>query len=157
MRPSWDEYFMLLVHNVSTRSNCRRRKMGAVLVRERAIISTGYNGTPSGVTDCMDGGCLRCASDVAEWEEYDSCVCVHAEINAILLAARRGTATAAASLYTEIRPCLSCLKELIQAGIIEIVFQRDFEYPDEREISYQTLKNESGIHLRKLAPTKPAD
>jgi dCMP deaminase len=125
--------------------------MGAVLVSERATISTGYNGTPSGVTDCVDGGCLRCASDVSPWEEYDACICVHAEMNAILLAGRRGTPTAGTSLYTEVRPCLSCLKELIQAGVVEIVFDQDFEYSNDREISYQRLVKESGMRLRKLS------
>jgi len=140
---------MTLVHHVSARSNCRRRKVGAVLVSERAVVSTGYNGTPAGVTNCIDDGCPRCASDALPWEEYDSCVCVHAEINAVLLAARRGSPTGGASLYTEVRPCLSCLKELLQAGIVEIVFEKDFQYSNDREATYQRLITESGVHLRK--------
>lgn len=150
MRPSWDEYFMTIVRDVSTRSNCLRRKMGALLVRERAIISTGYNGTPMGVTNCFDGGCPRCASDVPAWEGYDWCLCVHAEANAILLAARHGSTTDGATMYTLVRPCIGCLKESIQAGIHEIVYEGDYQYEEDLERAYRLLAEESGIRLRRL-------
>ena len=147
-RPTWDEYYMGIARAVSTRSNCMRRSVGAIIVSQNAIIAAGYNGTPMGVRNCCDGGCPRCASDTAPGQGYDTCICVHAEQNAIVLAARHGNSTSDGKLYTTLRPCFGCAKEAIQAGIREIVFADPYEYDEELEDVYRRLHAESGISLR---------
>ena len=147
-RPDWDTYYMSIAHAVKARSNCSRRQVGALIVVERSIISTGYNGTPMGVRNCNEGGCLRCASKAPHGAGYDTCICVHAEQNAFLLAARHGNATQGGSLYSTLRPCFGCAKEAIQAGIREIVFEEPMDYAAELERVYQQLIAESGIHFR---------
>jgi dCMP deaminase len=149
-RPSWDEYFVKIAQEASTRSNCLRRKVGAVIVKQKTIISTGYNGTPIGVKNCFEGGCPRCLSDVEPGQGYDTCICVHAEANAILLAARHGNATDGGVLYTTLRPCFSCLKEAVQAGIREIVYEGESAYEGPLEDAYQMLVRESGLTLRRF-------
>jgi len=149
-RPSWDEYFMRIAEDASTRSNCLRRKVGALIVKQRNIISTGYNGTPIGVKNCFEGGCPRCQSDVEPGQGYDTCICVHAEANAILLAARHGNATEGGVLYTTLRPCFACLKEAVQAGIQEIVFESGEPYEGPLEDAYQMLVADSGLMLRQF-------
>jgi dCMP deaminase len=149
-RPSWDEYFMRIAEDASTRSNCLRRKVGALIVKQRNIISAGYNGTPIGVKNCFEGGCPRCQSDIEPGQGYDTCICVHAEANAVLLAARHGNATEGGVLYTTLRPCFSCLKEAVQAGIQEIVFESGEAYEGPLEDAYQMLVHESGLTLRQF-------
>ena len=139
---------MSIAHAVSARSSCLRRKVGALIVVERAIISTGYNGTPVGVQNCDEGGCPRCASNAAPGEGYDACVCVHAEQNAIALAARHGNATVGGTLYTTLRPCFGCAKESVQAGLREIVFEAPFAYGAGLEDVFRRLISESGLRLR---------
>jgi dCMP deaminase len=151
-RPGWDDYYMGIARAVATRSNCIRRRVGALVVVEKAIISTGYNGTPMGVANCSDGGCPRCASDAAPGAGYDTCVCVHAEQNAIVMAARHGNATNGGVLYATLRPCFGCAKESIQAGIREIVFDEPYEYGAGLEEAYRRLIVESGITLRQHPP-----
>lgn len=157
-RPSWDDYYVNIAWVVSSRSNCLRRSVGAIIVMRRSIVSTGYNGTPFRVKNCDEGGCPRCASDLPRQAGYDWCLCVHAEQNAIALAARHGTATEGGSLYVTLRPCFSCLKEAIQAGIHEIVYDQPFDYSAELEAAYQTLLAESGIVMRQhpYSATHPA-
>ena len=130
-RPTWDEYYMGIARAVSTRSNCIRRSVGAIIVVQNAIIAAGYNGTPVGVRNCCDGGCPRCESDAAPGEGYDTCICVHAEQNAIVLGARHGNATDNGTLYSTLRPCFGCAKEAIQAGIRQIVFAEPYEYDED--------------------------
>ena len=154
-RPSWDEYFMKIAEDASTRSNCLRRKVGALIVKQRNIISTGYNGTPIGVKNCFEGGCPRCQSDVEPGQGYDTCICVHAEANAILLAARHGNVTEGGVLYTTLRPCFSCLKEAVQAGIQEIVFEGGDAYEGPLEDAYQMLVRDSGLTLRRFVRHRP--
>jgi len=149
-RPSWDEYFMKIAEDASTRSNCLRRKVGALIVKQKNIISTGYNGTPIGVKNCFEGGCPRCQSDVEPGQGYDTCICVHAEANAILLAARHGNATEGGVLYTTVRPCFSCLKEAVQAGIKEIVYEAEDAYQGPLEEAYQALVRDSNLTLRRF-------
>lgn len=150
-RPSWDDYYMHIAWVVSSRSNCLRRAVGALVVVRRSVISTGYNGTPFGVKNCDEGGCPRCASDLPRQSGYDWCLCVHAEQNAIALAARQGTATESGSLYVNLRPCFSCLKEMVQAGVREVVYDQPFDYNADLEESYQMLLRESGIIMRQHA------
>ncbi len=151
-RPGWDEYYMGIARAVATRSNCIRRRVGALVVVEKAIIATGYNGTPMGVANCSDGGCPRCASDAPPGAGYDTCVCVHAEQNAIVMAARHGNATNGGVLYATLRPCFGCAKESIQAGIREIVFDEPYEYGAGLEEAYRRLIAESGMKLRQHPP-----
>jgi dCMP deaminase len=155
-RPSWDEYFMRIAHEAARRSNCIRRQVGAIIVKDRAIISTGYNGTPMGVRNCCDGGCLRCQSEAEPGEGYDTCICVHAEENAIVLAARHGTATDGSTLYSTLRPCFGCIKSAIQAGIKEVVYDGDFAYPSELESVYSSLVLEAGIRVRQYGLPRPS-
>ena len=146
-RPDWDRYFMNIAYNVAERSNCIRRQIGAVAVKDRNIISTGYNGTPMGVKNCFEGGCPRCASDIPSGQGSDTCLCVHAEQNAIAFAARHGARTQGAVLYSTTRPCFGCLKESIQAGIIRILYVEPYDYGPELEEVYQQLLKESGLEL----------
>jgi dCMP deaminase len=148
VRPSWDDYFINLAWVASSRANCLRRNVGAVIVVEKRIVSTGYNGTPFGVPNCDEGGCPRCASDLPRQAGYDWCLCVHAEQNAIALAARQGTATDSATIYVTLRPCFGCLKEAVQAGIRAVVYDQPFDYDAELEVEYQTLLRYSGIRMR---------
>lgn len=128
-RPSWDEYFMNLAKVVKSRADCTRRKVGAIIVKDFRIISTGYNGAPHGIKNCSEGGCKRCRRrDKGEinWYEYEeSCICIHAEQNAIIQAAYQGTSTKGASLYSTTNPCSSCAKMLINAGIKRVVCKKE--------------------------------
>lgn len=155
-RPGWDEYFMNIASEAAKRSNCIRRQVGAVIVKERFIISTGYNGTPIGVRNCYEGGCLRCQSDTAPGQGYDTCICVHAEENAIAQAARHGSSTLDTILYSTLRPCFGCVKLCIQAGIKVIIYKDDLAYPSELEKVYQALVAESGLKMAKYTPVNPA-
>jgi dCMP deaminase len=147
-RPSWDDYYINIAWVVASRSSCIRRRVGALIVVERRIISTGYNGTPFGVKNCDEGGCPRCASDTPQGAGLEYCLCVHGEQNAIALAARQGTATQDASLYVTTRPCFNCLKESVQAGIREVVYDQPYDYDDELEDAYQSLLTQSGLVMR---------
>ena len=128
-RPEPDSYFMGIAMAVRARANCTGRRVGAVIVRDRRILSTGYNGTPSGMTNCEDGGCHRCAHPLAypSGEGYDVCICVHAEQNALLAAARFGVEIEGCTLYTTLQPCFGCLKELLQANVREVCFLHAWE------------------------------
>jgi dCMP deaminase len=123
-RPQPDAYFMGIAIAVRARANCTGRRVGAIVVRDRRILSTGYNGTPSKMTNCEDGGCLRCArpGDYPSGAGYDVCICVHAEQNALLAAARFGVAVEGCTLYTTLQPCFGCLKELLQAEVREVCY-----------------------------------
>ncbi len=114
---------------VRARANCTGRRVGALIVRDRRILSTGYNGTPVGMTNCEDGGCHRCGDPSAypSGEGYDVCICVHAEQNALLAAARFGVATEGCTLYTTLQPCFGCLKEVLQANVREVCFLHPWE------------------------------
>ncbi|MDQ2903273.1 MAG: dCMP deaminase family protein [Chloroflexota bacterium] len=148
-RRSWDDYFMNKAWVASSRANCSRIAVGALLVVDQRIISTGYNGTPFGIKNCVDGGCPRCASNAPRHQGYDFCLCVHAEQNAITLAARHGTVTDRATLYTTLRPCFNCLILAIQAGVEAIVYDLPFDYDENLEAIYQTLVVESSILMRR--------
>jgi dCMP deaminase len=131
-RPNFDEYFMTIAMAVRKRANCLGSKVGAVLVLDKRIISTGYNGTPKGMQNCGEGGCDRCANreDYGAGKGYDLCICVHAEQNALLSAARFGIAVENSVLYVTMRPCFTCLKELLQAGVKEVVYLHEWRHPE---------------------------
>ena len=144
-RPSWDEYFMDIVRDVATRSTCRRRKVGAILVKDKRIIATGYNGGPTGLAHCLEIGCLREQLGIPSGQQHELCRGVHAEQNAIIQAARYGVHTDGSVLYCTTQPCVQCTKMLLNAGVTEIVFSEG--YPD--GLALQLLE-ESGITVRKL-------
>jgi len=122
-RPSWDEYFMDITNLVAKRSTCLRRKVGAVLVKDRNILATGYNGAPSGIPHCLDVGCLREKMTVPSGERHELCRGLHAEQNAIIQAAYHGVGIRGATLFCSNYPCTICIKMLINAGIKKIVYQ----------------------------------
>ncbi|HOI75846.1 MAG TPA: cytidine/deoxycytidylate deaminase family protein [Syntrophales bacterium] len=126
-RPSWDEYFMDIVGVVARRSTCVRRKVGAALVRDRRILSTGYNGAPSGMAHCLDRGCLRLEMNVPSGERHELCRGLHAEQNAIIQAALHGVSVRGATLYCTNQPCVICAKMIINAGIIRIVIRDGYQ------------------------------
>ncbi len=143
-RPDWDHYFMDIAHVAASRSNCSRRQVAAVLVRDRRIISTGYNGTPRGIRNCCDGGCPRCNSDTPSGHDLSACLCSHAEENAIVQAAYHGIAVKGATIYTTFSPCLQCAKMIINAGIVEVVYHQHYSIDD---VSMKLL-DEAGIIVR---------
>ena len=138
-RPSWDEYFMSLARLAATRSTCLRRHVGAVIVKDRMVLSTGYNDTPRGLRNCGDGGCARCASDAAAGTGLDTCLCLHAEQNAIIQAAYHGVAIAGGAIYCTHQPCLTCAKMVVNAGLVRIVYAAP--YPD--PVAEQLLQDAS--------------
>jgi dCMP deaminase len=128
-RPTWDEYFMAIAEQVATRSTCMRRKVGAVLVVDKRLLATGYNGAPSGVPHCAEAGCLREQMAVPSGQRHELCRGLHAEQNAIIQAAKHGVHIDGATLYTTHHPCSMCAKVAINAGIRRIVCRHD--YPDD--------------------------
>ncbi len=142
-RPSWEEYFMEIARVVATRSTCLRRQVGAVLVKNRQILATGYNGVPRGIVHCEERGCLRDELGIPSGERQELCRGLHAEQNAIIQAARHGVPIEGSTAYCTAQPCVLCAKILINAGIKEIVYCD--KYPDELA---QELLSESGTILR---------
>ena len=145
-RPGWDEYFMQIAKIAALRSNCMKRKVAAVIVRDRRIISTGYNGTPRGVKNCNEGGCPRCNSFADSGTALGDCLCSHAEENAIVQAAYHGISVRDSMLYTTFSPCLICTKIIINAGIAEVVFNLDYPL---NEVA-QNLLVEAGVTTRQV-------
>ena len=144
-RPSWDRYFMDIAHVAASRSNCSRRQVAAVLVRDRQVVSTGYNGTPRGVRNCFEGGCPRCAGKAESGTMLDECLCTHAEQNAICQAAYYGTAIAGSTIYITISPCLTCAKLIINAGVKEVVYGGDYAFLD----TVKKMFKDAGVKHRK--------
>jgi dCMP deaminase len=142
-RPSWDTYFMEIAHLVATRATCPRRSVGAVIVKDRRILATGYNGSPSGISHCPEagtttdwpGGCLRAGHCIRA---------LHAEQNALLQAAKIGTACEGSTIYVTCQPCNMCAKMLINAGIQKVIYEGD--YPDEFSLE---LFREAGLDLQR--------
>ncbi|OYT59565.1 cytidine deaminase [Euryarchaeota archaeon ex4484_178] len=150
MRPSWDEYFMRMAYLVSTRSTCTRRKVGAVIVKDKRILATGYNGPPKGLAHCDVTGCIREELNVPSGERHELCRGLHAEQNAIIQAAVHGVSIRDATIYVTNHPCVVCAKMLINAEIKEIVYAEG--YPDELA---QLMLLESKIKVRRF--TLPED
>lgn len=129
LRPSWDSYFMNLANLTSQRSNCMKRRVGCVIVKDRRIVSSGYNGTPSGVTNCFEGGCTRCNHLQARGTNLDLCLCLHAEENAIIEAGRERCVSS--TLYSTLFPCMLCAKKIVQGGIKRVVFSTSYASKDD--------------------------
>src|SRR5262245_37416120 len=125
-RPGWDEYFMNIAKVVALRSNCLKRKVAAIIVKDKRIISTGYNGTPRGLKNCNEGGCPRCNSFARSGSALEDCYCSHAEENSIVQAAYHGVSIKGGVLYTTFSPCLLCTKMIINSGITEVVYNTDY-------------------------------
>ena len=145
-RPSWDEYFMEIAEVVSRRSNCLRRSVGAVVMKDNHILSTGYNGTPRGVKNCFAGGCPRCAATTKSGAHLEECLCTHAEQNAICQAAYYGNSIAGGTIYITISPCLTCAKLIINSGIKEVVYGGDYAFIDKVKEMFKA----SGVKHRKF-------
>lgn len=148
-RPDWDEYFLGIARLVSERSTCLRRNVGALIVKNRRILTTGYNGTPSGITHCEVTGCLREKLKVPSGERHELCRGLHAEQNAIIQAALYGVDIGGGTLYCTNQPCSICAKMLINAGIKEIVMESG--YPDQMA---REFFEEAGILIRTAAGRK---
>lgn len=144
-RPDWDEYFMGITEMVSSRSTCLRRKVGAIIVKEKRILTTGYNGPPQGVKHCDElGGCLRDKLKVPSGERMELSRAVHAEQNAIIQAAKYGIDINGGTMYVTNHPCFICAKMIINAGIRKIIYKEG--YPD--EFAKEILR-EAGIEVKK--------
>ena len=144
-RPSWEEYFMEIARVVATRSTCLRRQVGAVLVKNRQILATGYNGVPRGIAHCEEHGCLRSELGIPSEERQELCRGLHAEQNAIIQAAYHGVAINGAEVYTTLRPCINCAKTLINAGVAAVYYCG--EYPDALAME---LFEEAGTQLIRM-------
>jgi len=146
-----DQYYMNIAIAVRKKANCLGRKVGAVIVKENRIISTGYNGTPEGITNCTDGGCVRCRDRETYKKSvgYDVCVCVHAEQNALITAARFGNAVQESIVYSTLRPCFDCTKAALQAKVYAIYYLHDWQHPlEELREQYELLQStfSGGVH-----------
>jgi dCMP deaminase len=141
-RPSWNDYFLEVADLVATRSTCLRRQVGAVLVRDKRIISTGYNGAPRKLKHCSEVGCLRSEKDIPSGERYELCRGVHAEQNAIINAAYYGISTQDTVMYCTHQPCIICARTIINAGVEKVVHRGDFQ----DDIALELMR-EAGIEL----------
>lgn len=163
-RPDWDSYFMEIARLISMRSTCKRRSVGAVVVRDKRILSTGYNGAPIGLKHCIDAECLRDKLKIASGERHELCRGLHAEQNAIIQAALHGASINGADIYSTHLPCSICIKMIINAGIKRVLYAEG--YPDGLAME---MIDESGITLvnvgdsgksenakRKMAEKNPA-
>lgn len=144
-RPSYDEYFMEMAHVVAKRSTCLRRSVGAILVKDKHILSTGYNGAPKGLKHCSETGCLRENMNIPSGERHELCRGLHAEQNAIIQAAVFGISIKGSILYCTNTPCVVCVKMLINAGVTEIIYAG--EYPD--NLAKQMLE-ESTLKIKRF-------
>lgn len=144
-RPSWDDYFMEIVGLISERSTCLRRKVGALIVKDKRILTTGYNGSPTGCRHCEELGCLREKLKVPSGERHELCRASHAEQNAIVQAAMHGVSIQDSTLYVTCQPCVICSKLVINAGIKRIVYKGD--YPDELSME---LLTEADVEVHRI-------
>ena len=149
-RPTWDDYFMEMAELAATRSTCLRRNVGAVIVKDRHAIATGYNGAPSGVKHCDEiGGCLRQQLNVPSGQRHEICRALHAEQNAIIQAAKMGNSIEGATIYVTHQPCAICAKMIINSGIKRIIIKE--AYPDEMA---EKILEEAGIKCVKIQDIK---
>jgi dCMP deaminase len=150
-RPDWDSYFMEIAGIVSKRSTCMRRKVGAVIVKDRRILATGYNGAPVGLKHCLDQECLREKLNIASGERHELCRGLHAEQNAIVQAAYHGVSIYGAYLYSTHLPCSICMKMVINAGIPKVFYVDG--YPD---VLSMELVEESNLLLERVKSDEPS-
>ncbi len=146
-RPGWDDYFMKIAEDVASRATCIRRKVGAVIVKDKWIITTGYNGAPSNISHCTEESCLRTKYNVPSGERHELCRGLHAEQNAIIQAALHGVSIKGATLYCTHQPCSICTKMLINSGIKKFVFSAPYNDPLAEE-----MVREAGIEIVIYSP-----
>lgn len=146
-RPSWSEYFMRITKMVAKRSTCLRRHVGAILVKNKRILATGYNGAPAGIRHCEETGCIRRDSGVPSGQRHELCRGLHAEQNAIIQAAYHGVSICGSTLYCTNKPCIICSKMLINAGIKEIIYGEGYDDPLADE-----MLTEAGIKVERFVP-----
>jgi dCMP deaminase len=144
-------YYMNIAIAVRKKANCLGRRVGAVVVKDDRIISTGYNGTPEGITNCLDGGCVRCKNRETYKSSvgYDVCICVHAEQNALISAARFGNGVEGSCIYSTLRPCFDCTKAALQAKVTAIHYLHNWAHPMvELREQYELLQRAfpDGVH-----------
>ena len=147
-RISWDHYFLKMAFLASERSTCLRRHIGAVIVMNNQVLSTGYNGACSGIKDCRELGCLR--EQISSGERHELCRAVHAEQNAIIQAAAHGTAIRGATLYCTHSPCILCAKMIVNAGIKRCYFAEMYS-----EEAFRDLFNEAGVEYKYIPMERP--
>ena len=145
-RPSWPEYFMTIAEMVAKRSTCLRRHVGAILVKDKRILATGYNGAPAGLKHCEEVGCIRQNESIPSGERHELCRGLHAEQNAIIQAAYHGISIAGSTLYCTNKPCIICSKMLINAGIVKIIYEKGYDDP----LADQMI-TEAGIEIARFA------
>jgi dCMP deaminase len=146
-RPSWDQYFMLITRQVADRSTCNRAKVGAVIVRDKNILATGYNGAPAGLPHCIDVGCLIYESRTPSGDIEENCFrTIHAEINAIAQAAKNGASIRDADIYITHTPCIHCFKVLINTGIKRVLYEKPYKLP-----TLEELRRHSDVELVSVA------
>ena len=148
-RPDWDSYFMEIARIVSKRSTCIRRNVGSLIVKDKRILSTGYNGAPIHLRHCIDTGCMRERLNIASGERHELCRGLHAEQNAIIQAAYHGVSINGADIYSTHLPCSICMKMIINAGLVRVFYEEG--YPD--ELSNELIL-ESGIVVQKVDTKK---
>jgi dCMP deaminase len=144
MRPDWDKYFMVLLDVIKTRSTCLRRQVAAIIVKDKRIIATGYNGAPKGLFHCEQVGCLREQRGIPSGEHHELCRGIHAEQNAIIQASKYGVNIENTEMYITYSPCVLCSKMIINAGIKRVVFRGD--YPDKLALD---LLDEAGVQVER--------
>ncbi|MFH1294307.1 MAG: cytidine/deoxycytidylate deaminase family protein [Pseudomonadota bacterium] len=145
-RPSWPEYFVTIAEMVAKRSTCLRRHVGAILVKDKRILATGYNGAPAGLKHCEEVGCIRQNSSIPSGERHELCRGLHAEQNAIIQAAYHGISIAGSTLYCTNKPCVICSKMLINAGIVKVFYEKGYDDP----LADQMI-TEAGIEIVRFA------
>jgi len=148
IRPSWQDYFLEITRLVAKRSTCLRRRVGALIVKDKRILATGYNGAPSGLPHCLEVGCLREELGIPPGERHEICRGIHAEQNAILQAALYGVSIKGAVLYCTHQPCVLCAKMVINSGIRQIIYCGD--YPDQLAVEMLAA---AGVELVRVAPS----
>jgi dCMP deaminase len=159
------KYYMKIAESVAEGANCLGRSVGSIIVRENRIVSTGYNGTPEGVKNCLDHGCPRCDPQtkaswgITEGAYYDICLCVHAEENALITAARFGSPVADGAIYTTLQPCFICMRELLQAKILHAYYRDSWVHPktkDWQEIEAAYGRMRDVFKVFQQLPAEPA-
>ncbi|MBN2189606.1 MAG: cytidine/deoxycytidylate deaminase family protein [Candidatus Aureabacteria bacterium] len=144
-RPSWDEYFMEIARLVAQRSTCLRRKVGAIIVKDKHVLATGYNGVPSGLKHCLEIGCIRIKNKIPSGQRHELCRGLHAEMNVLIQSAKFGVSIENSTIYSTTHPCILCAKMIINAGIKKVVIREG--YPDEDAVE---MFKEAGVKIKKI-------
>jgi dCMP deaminase len=151
-RPSWDEYFMMLAKLAASRSTCLSRPTGAVVVKDKQVLATGYNGSLPGQPHCMDEGvCFRRSLKWPEAMKYDMCRSSHAEANAISLAAKKGVSLEGATIYCTLEPCITCAKLIVTSGITRVVYEHAYDSPiPQRDQYWKDILSSSNTKVEQI-------